>query len=232
METRSDIGVIFDCDGTLLDSMGMWHSLDDRIAERAGVQLTQADRDYFTQATLRECGDYIHERYGFGASGAAVEQLIAGEIMHWYADEVVLKPGAASFVRGLAEAGVPMAVASSTPAAFLREGLNNAGLAPYMRAIVSVEDVRSSKREPLVYDTARAALGTERAVTWGVEDAAYALRTLRAAGYRTMSVFDNDIAGTPEQLKETSDLFVASFTELTAERFLAIAYAGQDKTHA
>ncbi len=220
METCSDIGVIFDCDGTLLDSMPMWHSLDDRIAQRAGVQLTQADRDYFTQATLRECGDYIHDRYGFGASGAAVEQMIAGEIMHWYADEPVMKPGAADFVRGLAEAGVPMAVASSTPAAFLREGLQNAGLAPYMKAIVSVEDVRSSKREPLVYDTARAALGTDRAHTWGIEDAVYALDTLRHAGYRTAGIFDSTIAGSPEQLAAASELFIASFVELPADEFL------------
>ncbi len=125
METCSDIGVIFDCDGTLLDSMPMWHSLDDRIAQRAGVQLTQADRDYFTQATLRECGDYIHDRYGFGASGAAVEQMIAGEIMHWYADEPVMKPGAADFVRGLAEAAVK--------AADLKAGFVYAGCIPARR---------------------------------------------------------------------------------------------------
>lgn len=219
------IGVIFDCDGTLLDSMTMWHSLDDRIAERAGVTFTKADKDFLTAGTLRECADYMHDRYGIGASGADVERMINDETARWYATEAVPRPGALAFVQGLAEAGIPMAVASSTPAANLRCGLETAGLAPYLSAIVSVEDVGVSKREPLVYDVAREALGTPRSRTWGFEDALYAVQTLAGAGFRTVGVYDTDIAGTPEQLAAAADLFIASFTELTAEGFCAVAYA-------
>lgn len=220
--------MVFDCDGTLLDSMEMWHSLDDRIAERAGFTLTRADRDFLTASTLSECGDYLHSTHGVGASGEAVKQLICDEVMGWYATEAVAKPGVVAFVRGLAAAGVPMAVASSTPAPFLREGLANAGLAQHMQAIVSVEDVGVSKREPLVYDTARKALGTDRARTWGFEDALYAVNTLARSGYRTAAIFDSDVAGTPADLAAAADLFIASFTEITAEGFLRVAYAEAD----
>lgn len=223
--TPTNIGIVFDCDGTLLDSMAMWHSLDDRIAERAGVTLTMADRDVLTASTLRECGDYLHGKYGYGKSGADVERIISDEIMGWYASEAVVKPGADTFVRALAEHGIPMAVASSTPAVFLREGLENVGLARYMRAIVSVEDFNTSKREPLVYDAARESLRTDRAHTWGFEDAVYALQTLSRAGYRTAAVYDSDIAGTHEQLTAASDLFIASFTDITVDEFLKmVAY--------
>ena len=39
----NDIGVIFDCDGTLVDSMGAWHEVDRTLAAEAGI--TQADVD-------------------------------------------------------------------------------------------------------------------------------------------------------------------------------------------
>lgn len=205
--------VIFDCDGTLLDSMEFWHSLDDRLAARAGVTLTKADRDFLTACTMEECGAYFHERLGVGASVADVVNAFDDELMRFYQQEVQPKPGACELVRKLANAGVPMAVASSTPPRLLRTGLERAGLADAMKAIVSVEDVNSSKREPLVYDVARAALGTERAETWGVEDALYAVRTLKRAGYRTLAVFDSMTAGTPEELAAEADVFVMSLEE-------------------
>lgn len=210
---QGSIGVIFDCDGTLLDSMELWHSLDDRLAARAGVTLTKADRDFLTACTLEECGVYFHEQLGVGASAAEVMDAFNEELLRFYQQEVQPKPGACELVQELANAGVPMAVASSTPPHLLRTGLERAGLAGAMEAILSVEDVNSSKREPVVYDAARAALGTERAETWGVEDALYAVRTLKRAGYRTLAVFDSMTAGTPEELAAEADVFVMSLED-------------------
>ncbi len=214
------IGVIFDCDGTLLDSMGMWHSLDDRLAARAGVELTKADRDFLTAATLEECAVYLHERYAMGQSPQDVLEDFHEELLACYRSEVQPKPGAVRLVQELAEANIPMAVASSTPPELLRLGLETTKLAAAMEAIISVEDVDSSKREPLVYDIARAALGTERAQTWGVEDALYAVHTLTKAGYRTMAVFDSMIAGAPEDLAAAADVYVPSLESATVELFL------------
>lgn len=220
-ENPAKIGVIFDCDGTLLDSMGMWHGLDDRLAARAGVELTMADRDFLTAATLEECSVYLHERYAMGSSPADVLNDFHEELHFYYENQVQPKPGAVELVNSLASADIPMAVASSTPPSLLRLGLETAGFADVMRAIVSVEDIGSSKREPLVYDMARVSLGTDRAHTWGVEDALYAVRTLGNAGYRTMAVFDSQIAGSPEDLAAAADIYVPSLESVTLELFFA-----------
>ena len=223
----SRVGVIFDCDGTLLDSMGMWHSLDDRIAERAGVVFTKADRDIFTSSTLDESADHMHMKYGIGTSGSHVAQMIKDELMGYYESEATTRAGVDDLVRGLHELGIPMAVASSTPSEYLLVGLETVGLAPYFESVVSVEDIRSSKREPLVYDKARESLGTARELTWGVEDAAYALQTLMRAGYRTCGIYDTDIAGTFEQLSEFSELTLRSFDHITPQTFLDLAVSGR-----
>lgn len=214
-------GVIFDCDGTLLDSMGMWHALDDRLAERAGVTFTKADKDHLTASTLEECGVYLHETFGMGSCVADVMDFIHEEMLRFYAHEVTMKPGAQALVHELANAGVPMAVASSTPPALLRVGLERAGLAAAMEVILSVEDVDSSKREPLIYDRARETLGTTRERTWGVEDALYAVRTLNDAGYRTLAVFDSMTAGSPEDLAAEADAFCMSLEEASLGMLLS-----------
>ncbi len=219
-----DIGVIFDCDGTLVDSMGAWHEVDRTLALESGVQLTAEDADRITTMSLEEASAYLH-RCGMGASVDEVREMIFARMRAFYADEVEARPGALAFVQALAEAGVPMAVASSTPPDMLATCVERCGFAPYMRAVVSVDDLATSKREPRVYDHARSFLGTDRACTWGFEDAAYALDTLRTAGYRAGAIYDNDISGTRADLLARADFLIASWNDLAPEVFLAKARA-------
>ncbi|MDO4290665.1 MAG: HAD family phosphatase [Eggerthellaceae bacterium] len=215
-----DLGVIFDCDGTLIDSMAAWRELEASLARQAGAELTKADTDALTTMTIPECGAYLHEKFGLGTSGVDVEGMIDAFMLDFYANRAVARPGVMPFVEGLAAAGVPMAVASSTPKALLEAGLAHAGIAPYLRAIVSVDDVGKSKREPAVYNRAREALGTARAQTWGFEDALYAIRTLNAAGYRTFGIYDCDMSGTWVDLQAEADRAARSFTDVSAAEFL------------
>lgn len=217
---KNSIGVIFDCDGTLIDSMAAWRELEEDLARQAGATLTKKDTDALTTMTIPECGSYMHGRFGLGKSGADVEDMINAFMSDYYANRAVAKPGVLEFVRALDELGVPMAVASSTPSALLRAGVASAGLAPYMRAVVSVDDVGKSKRDPMVYDRAREALGTVREQTWGFEDALYAIRTLKRAGYRTFGIYDCDLSGTREELAAEADRFAESFARVRVEDVL------------
>ncbi len=203
--------------------MGAWRELEADLAWRVGAELDKEDTDALTTMSIPECGAYLHGKFGLGESPEEVVGMIDAFMMDYYANRSVARPGALRFVRGLADAGVPMAVASSTPSALLRAGIEHAGFAPYMRAIVSVDDVGKSKREPAVYDRAREALGTTRAQTWGFEDATYALRTLNAAGYHTFGVYDCDLSGTLEELAGEVDMVARSFEAVSAADFLKAA---------
>ncbi len=214
------LGIIFDCDGTLVDSMGAWHEVDRALAAEAGIALTKADTDAITTMSLDEASAYLHGQCGLGESTAAVKAMIFDRMRAFYANEVEARPGALAFVRAMHERGVPMAVASSTPPDMLATCIERCGFAPYMRAVVSVDDLQTSKREPLVYDHARTALGTDRARTWGFEDAAYALDTLRAAGFRTGAIYDNDLSGTREDLLARADFLISSWEDLDPDDFL------------
>ena len=154
----NDIGVIFDCDGTLVDSMGAWHEVDRTLAAEAGITLTEADAEAITTMSLPEASAYLHEQCGLGESNEAVLEMIFDRMRAFYANEVEARPGALAFVQALHERGVPMAVASSTPADMLATCVERCGFAPYMKTVVSVDDLQTSKREPAVYDHARSFL--------------------------------------------------------------------------
>ena len=54
MASEAPIGVIFDCDGTLLDSMGVWREMESEFAHRAGGELSPTDKDRLTTMTTPE----------------------------------------------------------------------------------------------------------------------------------------------------------------------------------
>ncbi|MEY8561790.1 HAD family phosphatase [Eggerthellaceae bacterium 3-80] len=215
------IGVIFDCDGTLIDSMGVWREVEDGLAARAGATLSVADVDEIAASSIPEVGQIFFERFGLGESAQEVVDMIYASMMAFYTTKACALPGALELVRGLVEAGVHVSVASSTPKSLLEAALKHCGFTPYLQAIVSVDDVGQSKRSAAVYDRARDEMGTALRFTWGVEDAAYALATLRHAQYHTLGVYDDDLAGTYEELAQLADRAVYSLADVCADDFIA-----------
>ena len=218
----SHIGVMFDCDGTLIDSMVAWRGLEDEMAGRVGIELSRADKDAITAFTIPECAAFFHER-GLGASVDEVIGLMDDYMLAFYRERAVPRPGSLDFVRGLHEAGARLCITSSSPQRYLQAGMERCGFAPYLHAIVSVDDVGASKREPAVWNHACELLGTPRATTWGVEDSVYAVHTLTGAGYPTLGIYDCDLSGTKEQLAAACTHTIDTFEDFTAEDFLRIA---------
>lgn len=226
MEAFTDascLGVIFDCDGTLLDSMNVWRELEESLGKRAGVTLTKRDTDILTTLTIPECGAYFHEQFGLGSSCEEVVSMIHEFMLVYYSQRCCEREGALAFVRALAAYGVHMCVASSSPQVFLQAGMKHAGFAPYIDAILSVDDVGASKREPAIYQKAQEIMGTQTHLTWGFEDSTYAVETLRNAGFKAVGVYDCDKSGTFESLSKSATIAIRSFTELSAEEFIAQA---------
>lgn len=90
---------------------------------------------------------------------------------------------------------------------------------PYLDAVVSVEDVGAPKRQPDVYHAARAAMGTALEDTWGFEDSLYAVRTLTAAGYRAVGLYERDESGAFDDLRREATVAARAFGELDKSLF-------------
>jgi HAD superfamily hydrolase (TIGR01509 family) len=179
--------VVFDLDGVLIDSEQLWDEV------RRGLA-ADADRPWPAEATsdmqgmnTPEWSAYLVERVGVpGPPGRVADEVVA-RMADRYRQGVPLLPGAAEAVRALADRW-PLAVASSSPPALIREVLSRAGLADRFRVLVSSEEVDSGKPAPDVYVAAAAGLHVPPRRCLAIEDSANGLRAAAAAAMTVIAV--------------------------------------------
>lgn len=206
-------GFIFDCDGTLLDTMDAWDRAEQMLFEAAGP-LTGDQEDRIHAAPIEEAARILHGEFGAAESPQAILDHLDAMLMPYYRDEVKALPGAVAFVRQLREAAVPCVVVSSSPVRYLEAGLSRVGLRDCFEALVSTEDCGISKQEPGIYALACEVLGCDPCRVWAVDDAPYAVRAMGAFGLHTLGVGNGCSPERRRELQECATAYAETLESL------------------
>lgn len=223
-------GAIFDCDGTLIDSMQMWYGVFDRLIEGHDVEPTPELRERIEPMTIPDSCAMLHGEYGMGASAAALRGELEAMVADAYEHQIVEMPGAHAFVESLAAAGIPMVIASSTTSRLVRIGLAAHGLEGYFADVLCTAEVREGRDKdyPDVYLEALERLGTPLDQAWLFEDAPFAIRTAKRAGFRVAAIHNDHDGRDLGFIREWADIVSENYDTLTLECIRAYEPAGED----
>ena len=206
-------GTIFDLDGVLLDSMGIWEDLGARYLRRLHIPPEPGLNEVLFPMSMEQGAVYLKAHYPLQQSEAEICGGIAQMLKDYYVQEVPAKPGAAALLAFLAERGISMAAATSSPRAHVTAALDRLGLLPYLKAVFTTGEVGVSKHEPAIYHLAAERLGTAPEETLVFEDSLYALKTARAARYCTVGVFDAHGEEDQAGLKAAAEVYLTALPE-------------------
>ncbi|MDD6729563.1 MAG: HAD family phosphatase [Eggerthellaceae bacterium] len=213
-EFATATGFIFDCDGTLLDSMPAWNETEARLADMCREPLTAQDVEDVRALPITQAAA-IFAAHGVAPTADEVLALIDDMLLSFYGTKVQARPGALAFVQELARVGVPCTVVSSSPARYIDAGLSHNGFDGLFREVVSTDTVKLSKQDPRIYRYAIDRMGSRLETTWGVDDALYAVKVMRDTGLRTVGAYDCDeTAGSVEELAAATDICVLTLEDL------------------
>ncbi|MFG2874233.1 HAD family hydrolase [Streptomyces sp. NPDC048337] len=183
------ISVIFDLDGTLVDSEPNYYESGRRTLARHGVpDFTWEQHSRFIGIGTLETLEILKERYGIQAP---VEQLLAEQnaaYLELARTETEAFPEMRKFVERLHAEGVPMAVASGSSRESIDAVLAGTGLDSLLTTVVSAEEVAHGKPAPDVFLEAARRLGAEPADCVVVEDAAPGALAAHAAGMGCVAI--------------------------------------------
>ncbi|GGW37235.1 HAD family hydrolase [Streptomyces xantholiticus] len=197
MSTGRTPSVIFDLDGTLVDSEPNYFEAGRRVLAAHGVLgFGWEEHTRFIGIGTRETLEILRARY---AIDAPLDELLAAKnsaYLELASTSTEVFPQMRAFVQRLSEEGVPMAVASGSSRAAIEAVLAGTGLAPYMSVTVSAEEVGRGKPEPDVFLEAARRLDAAPGDCVVLEDAPPGAAAARAAGMRCIAVpYVEDTAG-------------------------------------
>lgn len=205
---------IFDLDGTITDSNGLWPRVDDLFLGRRGLVSTPEYLEAVGRSIFPVAADYTKAYYGLDDDPADImaewEELAA----HQYAHEVELKPGALSFLRQCRVEGIPMAVFTACRPNLCRSVLTRFGLLDWFEAIIYAEEIGLEKRDPRCFARLSELLGIPPEACTFFDDSPVNCTTAMAAGMQTVGVYDEFYAHRQEKLQAACHRYVRSLEEL------------------
>lgn len=209
-------GAIFDLDGTLLDSMAIWDTIGADYLRSIGYAPRENLNAVFQNMSLLQAARYYRTAYGVTLSIPQIMDGVNAMLTDFYSREAPLKPGAASLLTALRRQGVRLCVATATDRRLVEAALGRLGVLDCFDGIFTCTEVGRGKDEPAIFEAALARLGTPRRETWVFDDALYAVRTAKAAGFPVAAVRD---AHEPDQaaLRALADVYLADLAQWKGE---------------
>jgi HAD superfamily hydrolase (TIGR01509 family) len=210
---RNIEAVVFDLDGVLIESEGIWADIRQQFANEHGGRWEPGSQRRMMGMSSLEWATFMHGDLGVDLEPDQIASGVVAAMALRYHDRVPLLPGAVEAVRRLASRW-PLGLASSANRPLIDLVLDESGLAACFAVTLSTEEVAHGKPAPDVYLEAARRLAAAPKRCAGVEDSTNGLRALRAAGMRIVAVPNRDFPPDPEALA-SADVVISGLAELT-----------------
>ena len=182
--------ILFDADGTLMDSIASWRKALKTVLERRGFSYSEEDFQVLIPLTTKEGGTYLKGKYGFTETGDEIAAEYLGLVESFYATEVELKKGAREVLEYYDSKGIPMAIVTSSERILIEAACKRHGISQFFQGLYICSELGTSKRQPDIFANTAKALGAEPAETLVYEDSDYAIETAVNAGFKVIKVIE------------------------------------------
>ncbi len=210
--------VIFDLDGTLLDSLTAWENSGSNFLRSQGIEPPEGLDEQLAKMSLLDGARLVKKMYGLPQPPEELLRLTLQPVRAHYERDVPAKPGVPEMLRRLKAQGIKLCVATASDRELAEAALRRLGLLDLFDFILTCDEAGAGKRSPAVYEAALQKLGTSKTRTLVVEDALYALQTAHRAGFPTAAVADAHSAADQALLRQTADYYLFSFASCRIEK--------------
>lgn len=182
--------VIFDMDGTILDTEALFKTIVFEVCTEIGVEMTDDVHRSMVGSSHENTQRLLLEAFGAAFPYTHFDERCRTIMIERSHAGVPVKAGAREFITELRERGIPAAVATSSRNPHAQQHLTAAGLYDLFDTVVTRDDVRNPKPHPEPYIMAAARLGIDPRQCLALEDSHAGVRAAHAAGMQTIMVPD------------------------------------------
>lgn len=195
-------------DGVVLDSMTIWDKAGEMYLSNLGIQAEPGLARIMNCMSMTEGAVYLKERYGLDLSGEEIINGINQTIEDFYSYQVRLKEGAEQFLKDMHKHGIRIVAATSSDRQVFERALKRLNVICYFDRIFTSTEIGAGKVKPDIFLVSAEHMGTLPRDTWVFEDALYAIKTAKNAGFRTVGVYDASNMDDLDEIKRISDIYL------------------------
>ena len=203
--------VIFDLDGSLVDSMWMWRAIDIEYLGRFGIPLPEDLQSRIEGMSFSETAVYFKEHFSIPDSIDRIKEDWNRMAWDKYANEVPLKPGIPEFLERCREEGIKLGIATSNSRQLVENIAKVHNLRDYFSCIMTGCDVAHGKPSPDIYLAVAEELDCPPSQCLVFEDIIPGIQAGKAAGMRVCAVEDAYSVNDRERKKALADYYISDY---------------------
>lgn len=206
--------LIFDMDGTLLDSMPYWRMQNLVFLREHNLPVPEQMRGRETEISSRLATQIFVETFHLPMTPEEIFHGHERRMLDNYLTVIREKPGAKAFLERMARLNQRMCVATATPSDIAAQALEKQGMLKYFEFVVSREELGATKNEPVFFERVARRLDASCARLAMFEDALYAIQSACAAGMDLFAIYDDTARADAPRIKQLCRRYFESYDQL------------------
>lgn len=206
--------ILFDLDGTLVESMSMWGDIDVDYLKKFHIPVPEGLQKAIEGLSMYQTAVYFKENF-------AIEDSLEEIMDEWnrmayekYTTEIPLKPGARAFLNGLKDKNIPCGIATSNSRILTEAILKSHQVENYFSVMVTGDEITNGKPDPEVYLEAAKKMGVAPEHCLVFEDIPFGIIAGKRAGMTVCAVEDAYSMKDMEEKIRLADFYIKSYEEL------------------
>lgn len=210
-------GILFDLDGTLIDSMQVWMNLDRSFVESKGKIYDPTITDALKALSFEEVPPFF-KTMGIETSTEELWDHMRTQLEEGYNASIPLKYYVLETIEQLKNRGFVMAITTATQSPLAMLAVERLGLLPYMEFVLTPDRAEIGKDNPAFFKIAASQLGLEPEQIYVFDDALYAIKNALEVGMTPIGVYDPTSFEDWKTIQDLSSQSIMSFEELDMEK--------------
>lgn len=207
-------GAIFDMDGTLLDSMWLWESIDSEYLDKKNIPFTIELKNTIQNMTFTETAKYLKNKFNLTENIDEIQKEWYTMVFNKYSNNIRLKPGARDFLLLLKKKKIKIALATSNYRKIAEISLKKNQIYNLFDLIITTEDTTRGKAFPDIYLLAADKLNLAPKDCVVFEDILPAIKVAKSTGMTVIGVHDTYSDYQWKDIIACADMNIFKYTDL------------------
>ena len=206
--------IIFDLDGTLIDSMPVWKEIGKNYLSRYGFKITKDLDDRIKRQTLPETALCFKEIFDIPKTIDEIVIEIIEMVAEQYANTIPLKPFVKQYLEKEKQKNTKMCILTASEPSYILAAMKRLDILHYFDFIATCTEMGLTKNDSQAFIKTMQRLGGNKQNTIIFEDALYAIRSAKKGGFYVVAVAEDTRPDDFEEIQHLADKYIHSYQDL------------------